>query len=189
MGEGARWLISLTVSATALIIAWLAWQYPKSSQTANPGVSGTPTVATTPLPHVANLDYDQLRAGDCLTGSNLVHILSTSNFTWPNSVEAVSCSKPHVAEVYFTNDSYWRENESYPGDNSVNNTGDATCEKEFRSYVGISYDNSIYSYDILIPSSGTWPEGDRALKCVAYYSNSGGSEAVVLNQSIKGADK
>jgi putative regulator of septum formation len=189
MGEGTRWLIGLTVSVAALIIAWLAWQHPKSYQAANPGTSVTPTVATTPLPTEGELAYGQLRVGDCLAGSNLAHILPTSNFTWPNSVEALSCIEPHIAEVYFANDSYWEKNKSYPGDNSVDSTGNAICENAFKSYVGISYGNSIYNYTDVVPSSAGWPEGDRSLLCVAFYQNSGNSGAVVLDQSVKGVDK
>lgn len=189
MGEGARWATGLTISIAALIIAWLAWQHPKSPPGAIPENSDAPTVVATPSPTVRNLGYDQLQAGDCVTGSNLARILLVSNFTWPDSVEAVLCTQPHVAEVYFANDSYWKQAASYPGNDSVDSTGNAVCGSKFNSYVGISYNNSLYSYAYIDPSSASWAGGDRSMLCVAYYEVSGKPGAVVLNKSLRGAHK
>jgi hypothetical protein len=190
--DGIRWFLSFVVAVTALIIGWMAWQHPKIPRTASPSLSGAPagivpSSASQPSA-VRTLDYDQLQVGDCLTGSNLANVINTSNYTWPDSTQAVPCNEPHIAEVFFIDNSYWASGESFPGSTTLDNKAVAVCRNAFKSYLGISYDDSIYSFGYTDPDSATWPEGDRGLHCVAYYVISGQSNVTVLHKSVKGVD-
>jgi Septum formation len=63
----------------------------------------------------------------------------------------------------------------------------AACENAFRSYVPIAYSRSIYTWTNIIPDASTWPTGDRALHCVAYYATPQHRAGATLTHSIKGA--
>jgi Septum formation len=179
LDQGVRWLIGTAIALASLIVTWLAFQYPKSPHTENPGAAGNPTVG--------KLVYEQLQAGDCLTGSELVSALSGQEAPWPQYVEAVPCNDPHVAEVYYVNESYWQQDESFPGDDVVNKEGKALCDSAFKSYIGAAADQSIYTSNSNNPSSASWAQGDRSVQCVAYYQAPGNPEVSMLNRSIHGA--
>ena len=59
----------------------------------------------------------------------------------------------------------------------------------FQSYVGITYKKSVYTWTNVIPDASTWPTGDRALHCIAYFSTSKQPAGVTLTRSIKGSRK
>jgi hypothetical protein len=133
------------------------------------------------------LTEDQLRVGDCLTGSNLG--LNTSN-PWPFMVAAVPCTQQHTAEVFFAGN-VWPQSAPYPGDNAISGQGAARCQSAFQAYVGIGYSDSKFSYTFITPSGGDdWASGDRLLVCVAYDEDpSIPSGAFAIKYSIKGSDQ
>jgi hypothetical protein len=120
---------------------------------------------------------DQLRAGDCLTGSNLG--LGTGS-TWPNWVAAVPCTDQHLAEVFFAGNAWPQSLTAYPGDNATSDQGLARCATEFRRYDGIDFLDSKFTIDRVSPAGGDdWASGDRLLVCMAY------QPGVPVNYSIK----
>jgi hypothetical protein len=135
---------------------------------------------------VGSLQLYQLRAGDCLTGSNME--LNTTD-PWPKLTLAVPCNQAHTAEVFFADNNFWPQNSSFPGSAAVSKTGNAECNNAFRSYVGIAYSKSIYTWTNIIPDASTWPNGDRALHCVAYFSTPQERAGATLTHSIKGSRK
>lgn len=126
------------------------------------------------------LTADQLRPGDCLTGSNMG--LGNSN-PWPDYVTAVPCTQRHLAEVFFAGDA-WPQSLAYPGDNSIASQADARCSTAFIAYDGIPSEQSVFTYTTVMPDNTAWSSGDRSLQCVAY-DPSGAS----MNYSIKGTSK
>ena len=142
--------------------------------------------STTATPTVGSLELYQLRVGDCLTGANME--LNTSD-PWPKLTMAVPCNQPHTAEVFFADNTFWPQNRPFPGSSAISKVGNAACDKAFRSYVGIAYSKSIYTWTNIIPDASTWPTGDRALHCVAYYSTPQQRSGATLTHSIKGAQK
>jgi Septum formation len=128
----------------------------------------------------------QMRAGDCLTGSNME--LNTSD-PWPRLTMAVPCSQPHTAEVFFADNDFWPKNGPYPGDSGISKDGTAACNSAFQSYVGISYAKSAYSWANIIPDATTWSAGDRALHCIAYHATPGQPAGVTMTGSIRGTRK
>jgi hypothetical protein len=140
----------------------------------------------TPTPTVGNLQLSQLQAGDCLTGANME--LNSSD-PWPKVTQAVPCNQPHTAEVFLANDNFWPQNGPFPGASTISKDGTAACDSAFQGYVGTTYKKSIYTWTNIIPDASTWPTGDRALHCVAYYSTSKQPAGATLTRSIKGSGK
>ena len=193
--RGPRWLLVGGISAVvAAIIAAVivsthgghaaAVTHPTTSPSVRPTATARPTANATPT--TGNLLLDQLQVGDCLTGSDLD--LNTDN-PWPKQSLAVPCTQGHTAEVFYANNNFWPKNGSYPGNSAISKAGTTACDNAFKAYVGIAYSDSQYTWTNIIPDATTWPGGDRALHCVAYYSTSAHPAGATLNASIKGTDK
>ena len=194
--RGPRWLLVAGISAAvAAIIAVVIVSTQGGHQaavvhpTVGPSASTGPTTVrptASATPTTGNLLLDQLQVGDCLTGSDLD--LNTDN-PWPKLSLAVPCSQGHTAEVFYANNNFWPKNGSYPGDKAISKAGTTACDNAFQVYVGIAYSKSQYTWTNVIPDSSTWPGGDRALHCVAYYSTSAHPAGATLHGSIKGTDQ
>ena len=150
-----------------------------------PTQSATPSLSSSAVASVRHLSAQQMRAGDCLTGSNLG--LNNSN-PWPSSVEAVPCSQKHIAEVYYSAN-FWASTKTYPGTTAISNQAIAQCQKVFTGYVGIPQSSSQYSDVDLYPESADWSSGDRSLQCVAYWPTTPDPGGAPLYGSIRGSDK
>jgi hypothetical protein len=148
---------------------------PTSSQSSSPRPDGTPTVG--------NLQLAQFQAGDCLTGANMD--LNT-NAPWPKTTLAVPCSQSHTAQVFYANSSFWPKNGAYPGNSTISKEANAECDTAFASYVGIAYSKSKYTWTNIVPDSSTWPNGDRALHCVAYDATTKQPAGAPMTGSIEG---
>ena len=99
------------------------------------------------------------------------------------------CSQAHTAEVFYANNSFWSKNTAFPGDQTIQQTASAECNKAFQSYVGIAYSKSIYTWTVTVPNQSSWPGGDRALHCMAYYKTSAVPSGETMHGSIKGTAK
>jgi hypothetical protein len=169
----------------ALVITLGANHTGASSAGQSPGAARSTTPPTpTATPTVGGLALTQLRAGDCLTGANLQ--LNTAK-PWPQLAEAVLCRQRHTAEVFLADNGFWPQNLAFPGSATIIKVADAACNSAFRSYVGIAYSKSIYTWTNVIPDASTWPDGDRGLHCVAYYATAKDQAGAVLTGSIKGS--
>jgi hypothetical protein len=179
---GAAALCALIVAAVAFS---LGSSHPETSAggTTSPRPS-PPRVSASPTPSVGDLALSQLRVGDCLTGANMK--LNTTD-PWPDLTLAVPCSQPHTAEVFFADSTFWRQDSPFPGASVISKDGNAACNNAFRAYVGIAYSKSIYTWTNIIPDASTWPTGDRALHCVAYYSTPRRRAGATLTHSLKDA--
>jgi hypothetical protein len=181
--------VGAAAAAGALIIAVVVLSLGSGhhAAAAGSGVGARPSPTTpsaTSTPTLGSLELNQLRVGDCLTGANMK--LDT-NDPWPKQTQAVPCDQPHTAEVFFADDNFWPQKKPFPGNGAISKDGDAACNDAFRSYVGIAYSKSIYTSTNIIPDATTWPTGDRALHCVAYYSTSQQRAGAPLTHSIKSA--
>ena len=129
----------------------------------------------------------QLRAGECLAGSNMS--LGTST-PWPDYVTVVACTKRHEAEVFFAGNN-WPQSLAFPGKDAVDSQSDARCHAAFAAYDGTDWSQSAFTYDEIVPiDPSDWASGDRSLACVAYEpSPSGPSGGTPVDYSIKGSHK
>jgi eukaryotic-like serine/threonine-protein kinase len=182
------WAVGAAAACAVIIAAIvLSLGSSRSPASAQPGVGSQPSsAAPSATPTLGNLRVYQLRAGDCLTGANME--LNTSD-PWPELTLAVLCNRPHTAEVFFADNNFWPQNSPFPGDGRITEDGDTACNKAFRSYVGIAYSKSKYTWTNIIPDAATWPTGDRALHCVAYYSTPKHRAGATLTHSIRGSRK
>jgi eukaryotic-like serine/threonine-protein kinase len=183
------WAVGAAAALCALIVAAVAFSLGSSHGATSTGGTTSPRpspprVSATPTPTVGDLALSQLRVGDCLTGANMK--LNTAD-PWPNLTLAVPCSQPHTAEVFFADNKFWRQDSPFPGSSVISKDGNAACNNAFRAYVGIAYSKSIYTWTNIIPDASTWPTGDRALHCVAYYSTPQRRAGATLTHSLKGA--
>ena len=178
------------VAAVAAVAALIAVAVVLALRPGHPAAPAQPTASSRPsptaTPTVGDLQLNELKAGDCLTGANME--LNTTN-PWPKLTLAVPCNQPHTAEVFFADNSFWPKNSPFPGSSAITKDGNAACNSAFRSYVGIAYSRSIYTWTNIIPDAATWPTGDRALHCVAYYSTPQQRAGATLTHSLKGARK
>jgi hypothetical protein len=109
-----------------------------------------------------------------------------TNTPWPKLTLAVPCSQSHTAQVFYANSSFWPKNSAYPGNSTISKAANAECDAAFSSYVGIAYSKSKYTWTNIVPDSSTWPNGDRALHCVAYDATSKQPAGAAITGSIKG---
>ena len=185
------WAAGAVAAVCAVIVAAVILSLGSGHHAASAGssVSVGPSSAApsaTATPTVGNLQLSQLRVGDCLTGANLD--LNSSD-PWPKLTLAVPCNQPHTAEVFLANDNFWPQNGPFPGASAISKDGTAACNNAFQAYVGITYKKSIYTWTNIIPDASTWPTGDRALHCVAYFSTPKQPAGATLTRSIKGSGK
>lgn len=189
------WAVGAAAAVCAVIVVAvvlsLGSRHPATSASASASAGGSassvasqPGVSASPTPTVGALQLAQLRVGDCLAGSNMA--LNTSD-PWPKVTTAVPCNQPHAAEVFFADNNFWPQSSKFPGNATISKDANTACNSAFRAYVGITYSKSIYTWTNIIPDGATWPAGDRALHCVAYYSTSQQRAGATLTRSIKGA--
>jgi serine/threonine protein kinase len=155
-----------------------------TSASASQTHSATSSPSATPARTTGELTLAQLQVGDCLTGANLQLNKPTP---WPKLSEAVPCDQGHTAEVFYANLNHWSKNTPFPGTDGIRKNATAACDSAFASYVGIAYSKSVYTWTDIVPDATSWPNGDRALRCVAYYSTNANPAGETLHSSIKGA--
>jgi hypothetical protein len=86
----------------------------------------------------------------------------------PSDVPVVDCDVPHDNEVFANRN---LQGDEFPGRDGMANRADQACLDEFDSYVGASYDTSIYVFSWFVPSEQSWDAGDREVICFAYDMN------------------
>jgi hypothetical protein len=125
-------------------------------------------------PWTRQLTEQQLRPGDCLTGSNL----DLGSNSLPYTVTAVPCNQPHRAEIFFAGNLWPASLATYPGDLTVSSLGEGQCALVLPAYAGGSA--AVTTYDWITPfGSSDWASGDREVVCVAY------EQGVWLHNSLK----
>jgi serine/threonine protein kinase len=159
---------------------------PTSGSNTTPAQTHSASASPSGTPRTGNLQLAQFQVGDCLTGANLQ---LNKNTPWPKLSQAVPCSEGHTAEVFYANNAFWAKSGPYPGDSGIKATATAECNKAFQSYVGIAYSKSVYTWTDVVPDANTWPGGDRALHCVAYYATNAQPAGEIMHASIKGTAK
>jgi Domain of unknown function (DUF4328)/Septum formation len=181
-GVGAGYSLSaLAVVAVTAITAAILWPVPKTTPAPTPTAQHMPSAPA--APRGRQLTAEQLRTGDCLIGQLG---LGTNN-PWPETVTSVPCTRKHLAEIFFSANS-WPAAEAFPGNATLNHQAVTKCNKAFRAYDGVGISASSYSYDFISPQGRQdWVSGDRLLTCVAYLSTNSHPGGEALYASIKGS--
>jgi hypothetical protein len=68
----------------------------------------------------------------------------------------VPCYGPHQLEMYAHVTLSDPLDKPYPGDDAMNAAGESACRPLFKSYVGIDYDRSEYTFWYYTPDETTW---------------------------------
>ena len=78
----------------------------------------------------------------------------------------VPCDEPHQNEVFHLFDV---EGQDYPGVDALRAEGERVCRGEaFTRYVGETYEASRFDVFQILPTEGSWSEGDREVVCALY---------------------
>lgn len=99
-------------------------------------------------------DVFTLKVGDCLNDQAKSGDI--------DSLPTVDCKKPHDSEIYA---SVILDDGDYPGDEAIGTTADDECYGEFADFVGVSFDESKYTYATIFPTEDSWGAGDREVLC------------------------
>lgn len=103
-------------------------------------------------------DVFSIGIGDCtLDGSADAVEVST--------VHAVPCDQEHDNEVYA---SILVDDGDYPGDDTIEQIADESCYQKFEEFIGVSWDESLYDYSWMTPTTSSWGIGDREVLCFVY---------------------
>ena len=98
-----------------------------------------------------------IKVGDCIGAE-----VGTSVET----VEGVPCGEPHQYEVYHAFDIPTGDG-TFPGETEVDEAANQGCLEAFADFVGLAYEQSIYSVLPLTPTSETWTDlDDREVLCL-----------------------
>jgi len=95
-----------------------------------------------------------INVGDCLVGASTGEV---------SGFDGVPCSEPHDNEVIHTFD---LADGDFPGEAAMETQATDRCLAEFETYVGIDYESSIYGLTWLVPTDGSWGQGDREVACL-----------------------
>lgn len=99
----------------------------------------------------------RLQVGDCLAEEAIGDV---------QSVPVVPCEEAHDSELYHTFD---LPGTDYPGDESVIESAQQGCLDTFETFVGASYETSIYDISYLYPIEESWNAiKDRTVLCGVY---------------------
>jgi hypothetical protein len=99
---------------------------------------------------------------------------------------AIACDQPHDAEVYYAGNLPSTGTSTFD-DYSTYNYAEETCYTRFGAYVGayvgVPYEESVFSADYFVPNQDTWAQGERTITCFLFQPGQ------VFNQSMRGAGR
>jgi hypothetical protein len=108
-----------------------------------------------------DLSVQDLRVGDCF---DFTDEATTEGGGEVTSVRAIPCAEAHVYEVYVVAEYPAGEEASAPDELYTDWELDQ-CVNGFESYVGISFDDSMWYFSTLTPTTEGWNAGDRDIQC------------------------
>lgn len=98
-----------------------------------------------------------VQEGDCINLPDSAEDLS--------SFTGVACDEPHDAQAFSLFDV--ADAELFPGEEVVQNQAQAGCIDRFETFIGLSYNSSIYFLQFVMPTEETWEAiDDRAVICL-----------------------
>ena len=124
-------------------------------------------------------DVFSLKVGSCFNEPKNPEVDEEQN-DLISDVPMRECNKPHDNEVFHVIN--LPDGPTVPSADTLDEAVYAECDKAYKTFVGIPYDDSTYNMTYLSPSNETWTQkNDREVVCYAY--NEDGKQ---LTASIKG---
>jgi predicted phage-related endonuclease len=97
-------------------------------------------------------------------------------------IDTVDCDEAHTAEAFATFDV---DGDDFPGTDEIQAQAAEGCQGDrFETYVGVSYQESIFLTTALTPTQETWDNDDRMIICII----NGTTDDSALDGSAEGAD-
>jgi Septum formation len=81
-------------------------------------------------------------------------------------LKKADCAGAHGGEVFAVTEHPAKRGEAFPGNQSVDDYANQTCDSAFAAYVGIDFDSSQFDVTYWSPTGDTWSTGDREFICV-----------------------
>ncbi len=158
-GAGLAALRKLVGVAISVVLALAAiGVFFGEEEPSSPPAPATPTADVEVAP--AEVSIEGLEPGTCLQQP------ATDVFF---EVDTVSCNEPHDFEVIGT---VLLTGSDFPGEDALYDRAIGACIAEFETYVGTSYDTSIWWLHTFTPTVAGWAEGDRRATCLVFqYAN------------------
>lgn len=110
--------------------------------------------------------------GGCGAPGNVFSVAAGDCFDDPepgvneiSELPLVDCEEPHDNEVYAVVD---LDDGDFPGDDAALRDAQDVCLDAFEPYVGASYATSELLATWIVPTEGSWSDGDRAVVCVLF---------------------
>jgi Septum formation len=112
---------------------------------------GTTTTSESPstIETAGGLLLEDLRVGDCF---------DDSGYGTPEvgEITRVDCDVPHDSEVFGLPTLPGGPGAPYPGEDEIDRLSSDLCLREFASYVGIDFEDSMWEFDYFGPPEETW---------------------------------
>lgn len=175
MRHSKRILTTGTIIAVLLSGCGGGSNSPSSAPTAGGGPTSPAPPPTSPGgPAVgAIVAVDSLSVGSC--------IAPIGDDTDVEFIRVLDCDSPHPYQVAGQVLRAEGASAAFPGDRELERTAHQDCRDSYAAYVGIPYSGEEFAIDTIVPSRGSWRDGDRAITCLV--TGLGGSD---LTRSVEG---
>ena len=149
--------------------------------TADEGAAtGRPQPTDTPYTEGRSIHATDLQVGDCYNNTDTGSTGSDGERQVDN-VEVVDCDVPHQHEVY---NNYQITLSTFPDKSTMHKETQTACRDPFKTYVGVTYEKSMYDVTVLTPTEASWAEGDHTITCALESKDDS-----LITGSLKGAAK
>jgi len=149
--------------------------------TADEGATtGRPQPTETPYTEGRSIHATDLQVGDCYNNTDTGSTGSDGERQVDN-VEVVDCDVPHQHEVY---NNYQITLSTFPDKSTMHKETQTACRDPFKTYVGVTYEKSMYDVTVLTPTEASWAEGDHTITCALESKDDS-----LITGSLKGAAK
>jgi hypothetical protein len=171
-------IAGLAVASVAGLLGCAAQPEGSPSTTTATTVVPDTSTSTTELPLTAGkqISYYVPVVGDCFD-------LRQLDPKKPDTVVLkLDCNLPHDNEVFGVFDVAEKD---FPGQEILDSEGKMQCPKQFKPYVGMPYETSVYAMGYYTPTAADWGQGIRHVTG-CYVSDPKGNK---LTGSVKGSNK
>lgn len=135
-----------------------------------PGSQPVRDSETAEITEGGQLDVFSVAVGDCFDDEGGSEV---------TDVPVVPCSDPHDNEVYYD---FTMDGTDFDAD-AITAASEEYCAREFDTFVGLAYADSVLDWSTITPTSGSWAQGDRLVSCIVY------EYGVKTSGSLKGAQR
>ena len=101
-----------------------------------------------------------LKVGDCFNYTDT----TDANGDPINVPSVLDCAQAHSDEVFSIFD--YPSASAFPGYEAIGTLQQTRCQADFKTYVGVDWEQSTYTIGYDGPTEDTWATGDHAVRCL-----------------------